>query len=67
MLSVTVNGDDALHFGQVFQHVGKGCFQRSALPFVDTVVQHHTLRVFLGSIKPFLMCRITAVIHNDNL
>ena len=67
MLSVSIDSDDALRIGDVFKHIGKGCFQRPSFPFIDAMVQHCALWVFLCHSKPLLMFRIAPVIYDHDV
>ena len=65
MLPVSIDGDNTLRTGDIFEYIGKGSFQCSALPFIDAVVQHRTLGIFLGLCKPLPMISITPIVYND--
>ena len=66
VLPVAVDGDDALHAGQVFIHVCKGGLETAPLSAVDAVVQHGDVRVRLTRLVEIdLMLAVTPVVHDD--
>ena len=67
MLSVSVDGDDAVQRGKRLADMGKGGLECPALPLVHAVMDHRADGILLRLVKPALMCLVAAVIHNDDM
>ena len=67
VLTVAVDGDDALDFRQLFRDIGKAVFQAAPLSAVDLMCQYSTLLMRGSLLEPVQMLRIAAVIDNDDM